>query len=112
MEQIRQARENLRRHGIRACYFLQFGYPGREWEDIEKTIRLVRETRPDDIGVSVSYPLPSTRFHRMVSNASSCPKKLVRQRRSGEDVSRQLPTEFYRALADALHSEVAQSVNK
>ena len=62
--QIYEARENLRRHGIRACFFLQFGYPGETWEDIEKTIALVRETRPDDIGVSVSYPLPGTRSTR------------------------------------------------
>ena len=59
--QVYEARENLRRHGIRACFFLQFGYPGETWDDIEKTIALVRETRPDDIGVSVSYPLPGTR---------------------------------------------------
>ena len=35
VEQIYEARENLRRHGIRACFFLQFGYPGETWEDIE-----------------------------------------------------------------------------
>ena len=66
--QIPEARENLRRHGIRACFFLQFGYPGETWAEIEKTIALVRETRPDDIGVSVSYPLPGTAFHQMVSS--------------------------------------------
>jgi len=34
VEQIALARENLRRQGIRACYFLQFGYPGETWDDI------------------------------------------------------------------------------
>jgi anaerobic magnesium-protoporphyrin IX monomethyl ester cyclase len=43
---IYQARENLRRHGIRACFFLQFGYPGEGWSEIEATIRMVRETQP------------------------------------------------------------------
>ena len=62
VEQIRDARENLRRHGIRACFFLQFGYLDETPEDIEQTIRMVRETKPDDIGVSVSYPLPRTSF--------------------------------------------------
>ena len=33
--QIYEARENLRRQGIRACYFLQFGYPGEGWREIE-----------------------------------------------------------------------------
>ena len=31
-----------------------------------QTVRLVRRTRPDDIGVSVSYPLPNTRFYERV----------------------------------------------
>jgi len=59
-------RERLRRAGIRACFFLQFGYPGETLEDILSTVQLARETLPDDIGVSVSYPLPGTRFHQMV----------------------------------------------
>ena len=80
VEQIYAARENLRRHGIRACFFLQFGYPGEEWSDIEATIRMVRETAPDDIGVSVSYPLPGTRFHQIVVDADWRGSKLVRQR--------------------------------
>src|SRR6202040_4484058 len=60
------ARRRLGDAGIRACYFLQFGYPGEQWEDIQKTIELVRTTRPDDIGVSFSYPLPGTAFFERV----------------------------------------------
>ncbi len=111
VEQIRQARENLRRHGIRACMFLQFGYMGEEWEDIESTIRLVRDTKPDDIGVSVSYPMPNTRFHQIVQTQLG---KKANWSDSG-DLSTmfqgQLPTDFYRALADALHLEVKQSAS-
>jgi radical SAM superfamily enzyme YgiQ (UPF0313 family) len=66
VEQFAIARENLRNEGIRACYFLQFGYPGENWEDIQKTVEMVRATRPDDIGVSVSYPLPGTKFFERV----------------------------------------------
>ncbi|HVV44661.1 MAG TPA: radical SAM protein, partial [Bryobacteraceae bacterium] len=66
VEQIYEARENLRQHGIRSCFFLQFGYPGEGWSEIEDTIRMVRETRPDDVGISVSYPLPGTAFHEKV----------------------------------------------
>jgi len=66
--QIREARERLRVAGIEAGFFIQFGYPGERWPDIAETIELVRSTRPDAIGVSVSYPLPGTRFHRMVAD--------------------------------------------
>ncbi len=63
---IGAARARLKAAGIRACFFIQFGYPGETLEDIMATVRLVRETLPDDIGVSVSYPLPGTRFHETV----------------------------------------------
>jgi radical SAM superfamily enzyme YgiQ (UPF0313 family) len=104
--QIPEARENLRRHGIRACYFLQFGYPGESWPEIEKTIAMVRATAPDDIGISVSYPLPGTPFHRAISSQLG-PKENWDE--SGDlDMMFQgaFTTEFYRALADALHAEV------
>jgi anaerobic magnesium-protoporphyrin IX monomethyl ester cyclase len=67
VEETVEATRRLRDAGIRACWFLQFGYPGETFEDIQETVRLVRETLPDDIGVSVSYPLPGTRFHEMVA---------------------------------------------
>jgi tRNA A37 methylthiotransferase MiaB len=60
VRQIHDACNNLRRNGIRACLFLQFGYPGEEWAEIQATIRMVREVKPDDVGISVSYPLPGT----------------------------------------------------
>jgi len=106
VEQVREARENLRRHGIRACYFLQLGYLGEEWEDIESTIRLVRDTKPDDVGVSVSYPLPNTRFHQIVQTQLSTK---TNWKESGDlDMMFQgaFPSEFYRAVADAIHAEV------
>ncbi|HEX5483891.1 MAG TPA: radical SAM protein, partial [Terriglobia bacterium] len=38
VEQVATSRENLRRAGIRACFFIQFGYAGEAWEDIQQTI--------------------------------------------------------------------------
>lgn len=64
--EIRAARERLRRAGIRACFFIQFGYPGETFDDIMATVELVRSALPDNIGVSVSYPLPGTKFHDLV----------------------------------------------
>jgi radical SAM superfamily enzyme YgiQ (UPF0313 family) len=106
VDQIYEARDNLLRHGIRACYFLQFGYLGETWEDVESTIRVVRETRPDDIGVSVSYPLPKTRFHQIVSAQL---RKQSHWSDSGDLAlmySGAFSSSFYRALAEALHLEV------
>src|ERR1019366_5973948 len=106
VEQAVVAREHLRTHGIRACYFLQFGYPGETWGDIEKTIQLVRQTRPDDLGISVAYPLPGTRFYDRVREQLGEKTNWV----DSEDLSMMFKgaytSEFYRALHDALHVEV------
>ena len=106
VEQVAQARESLRHNGIRACYFLQFGYPGEAWRDIQKTIQLVRQTRPDDIGVSVSYPLPGTEFYEQVREQLGEKTNWV----DSQDLSMMFrgayTSEFYRALHDALHAEV------
>ncbi len=66
VEQIHEARRRLRAAGIEVGFFLQFGYPGETREDVDLTRELVRDCRPDEIGISVSYPLPGTRFHEMV----------------------------------------------
>jgi radical SAM superfamily enzyme YgiQ (UPF0313 family) len=106
VEEIYAARENLARHGIKAGFFLQFGYRGETWDDIEATIRMVRDTHPDDIGVSVSYPLPGTKFYQLVSSEM---KAKLNWSESG-DLSMMFrgtySSSFYRALADALHLEV------
>lgn len=68
VEQIYHARELLGKHQIRACFFIQFGYPCETLEDIKATIELVRTALPDDIGVSVSYPLPGTEFYDLVGH--------------------------------------------
>ena len=106
VEQIAKARDNLRSEGIRACYFLQFGYQGEAWEDIQKTVNLVRNTRPDDIGVSVSYPLPGTKFFDQVHSQLSDKTNWS----DSEDLSMMFQgaytDEFYRALHNALHAQV------
>jgi anaerobic magnesium-protoporphyrin IX monomethyl ester cyclase len=106
VEEISEARENLRQEGIRACYFLQFGYPGETWGDIQSTVNLVRHTRPDDIGVSVSYPLPGTKFFQRVQAQLGTKTNWS----DSEDLSMMFQGaytgEFYRALHDALHAEV------
>lgn len=106
VEQVHSARENLRQHGIRAGFFLQFGYPGESWQDIQETVALVRETRPNDIGVSFSYPLPNTKFYELVhrqlgkkQNWSDSDDLCVMFKGAYTDG-------FYRAIRDALHAEV------
>jgi anaerobic magnesium-protoporphyrin IX monomethyl ester cyclase len=68
VEEIRSAASRLRAAGMKVGFFLQFGYPGETARDVEATLNLVDETLPDDVGISVSYPLPGTRFHARVKD--------------------------------------------
>lgn len=100
------ARRRLQAAGIRACYFLQFGYPGETWTELQETIRLVRETCPDDIGISFSYPLPGTVFYERVRTQLGWKRNWA----DSDDLCimfrASYTTEFYRAVRDALHAEV------
>jgi len=100
------ARSRLADEGIRACYFLQFGYPGETWEDIQQTIALVRSTRPDDIGISFSYPLPGTVFYERVYEQIGAKRNWT----DSDDLCVMFRAayngEFYMALRNALHAEV------
>jgi anaerobic magnesium-protoporphyrin IX monomethyl ester cyclase len=99
------ARRRLKEADIRACYFLQFGYPGETWSELQETIAFVRETRPDDIGISFSYPLPGTVFYERVRSQLGS----KRNWKDSDDLcimfKAAYKTDFYRAVRDALHAE-------
>lgn len=66
VEQIYEATTLLKKHHISVALFLQLGYIGETVDDIKATIKMVEDLLPDDIGISVSYPLPGTKFHETV----------------------------------------------
>jgi len=106
VETARVATQNLKREGIRACWFLQLGYPPEDWEDILLTRDLVREEAPDDIGVSVAYPLPGTVFHERLAAELGTQRNW---RDTGELAmlfQGAFDTAFYRMVRDALHLDV------
>jgi anaerobic magnesium-protoporphyrin IX monomethyl ester cyclase len=66
IDQIYRSTQLMKQEGIKPSFFIQFGYPGEVKEDIEKTIRMINELLPFEIGISVSYPLPGTVFYERV----------------------------------------------
>jgi len=68
VEQIQDASRLLKQRGIKVAFFLQFGYPGETQQDIQSTLDMVLELMPDEIGISVSYPLPGTVFYENVKS--------------------------------------------
>lgn len=68
VEQIYEARLKLKEHGVRVAFFLQFGYLGETMDDINLTEKMLFDLMPDDMGISVSYPLPGTKFYEQVKD--------------------------------------------
>jgi anaerobic magnesium-protoporphyrin IX monomethyl ester cyclase len=68
LSQIYDATRLLKLKKVKVALFIQFGYLGETKEDIAKTIDMIKELQPDNIGISVSYPLPGTKFYEMVKN--------------------------------------------
>ena len=64
--QIFEATRLLKKCGVKPSFFIQFGYLTETKEDIEKTIAMINELLPFEIGISVSYPLPGTVFFEKV----------------------------------------------
>jgi anaerobic magnesium-protoporphyrin IX monomethyl ester cyclase len=68
VEQIYEATTLLKKKDIKVAFFIQFGYLNETKADIDKTITMIKELQPDNIGVSVSYPLPGTKFYDKVKD--------------------------------------------
>jgi anaerobic magnesium-protoporphyrin IX monomethyl ester cyclase len=104
--EIAAARRRLGAEGIRVGFFLQLGYLGEELEDILATRDLVVRERPDDVGISVSYPLPGTKFYDLVRSQLGD----KRHWQDSDDLDMMFfgtyRSEFYRLVRDLLHEHV------
>jgi anaerobic magnesium-protoporphyrin IX monomethyl ester cyclase len=104
--ELATARRRLAAAGIRVGFFIQLGYLGEQLDDLLATRALIEDLQPDDVGVSVSYPLPGTKFYDMV--------KAQLQSKSHWQESNDLEmmfegtyrSDFYRAVRDLLHGQV------
>src|SRR5690606_19905641 len=92
--------------GIKVGFFIQLGYLQEELSDILATRGLLEAARPDDVGVSVAYPLPGTKFHELVKEQLG-PKTHWEDSADLAMLFRGTYTsEFYRAVRDLLHEQV------
>lgn len=66
VHQIYRARELCRKVGIRTYFLMMVGYPGEEFEDLKLSVKLIRETIPDEFSTTIAYPLPGTKFYERV----------------------------------------------
>jgi anaerobic magnesium-protoporphyrin IX monomethyl ester cyclase len=108
VEQNHVARGLLGDEGIRVGFFLQLGYLGENLHDILATRHLLREAKPDDVGVSVSYPLPGTRFHEQVREQMRGKTHWQESNDLEMMFEGTYRSDFYRQLRNLLHDEVTQ----
>jgi anaerobic magnesium-protoporphyrin IX monomethyl ester cyclase len=108
VEEILTARSRLRDVGIRVGFFIQLGYIDEQLEDILATKNLLAAAKPDEIGVSVSYPLPGTKFYDLVK--AQLRSKTHWQESNDLDMMFQgtYTSEFYRAVRNLLHDQISQ----
>ena len=66
VEQIREAAMLCHELGIEVYFYIMVGYPEETWSDIKATVRLLRETIPDEFSSTIAYPLPGTPFYERV----------------------------------------------
>ena len=111
VSEILTARGRLKSAGIRVGFFIQLGYLDEQFDDIMATRDLLTAARPDDIGVSVSYPLPGTKFYDLVK--AQLRAKTHWQESNDLDMMFQgtYTSDFYRTVRNLLHDQVSLQTN-
>jgi len=74
VEQVQRAVKLAQKFGIQVGMFLMWGYPGEEIDDIEATVRHVRESNPDIFFTTVAYPIKGTPYFEKVRSRVLLPK--------------------------------------
>jgi anaerobic magnesium-protoporphyrin IX monomethyl ester cyclase len=105
VEQIHEAATLLKKNNIKTCFFLQFGYTGETKKEIDMTLKMVRDLMPYDIGISVSYPLPGTKFYDRVVSQMGEKKNWVDSQDFEMMFDGEYTTKFYRVLHKRVHKE-------
>jgi anaerobic magnesium-protoporphyrin IX monomethyl ester cyclase len=105
--EILTARERLKAAGIRVGFFIQLGYIDEQLEDILATRELLTTAQPDEIGVSVSYPLPGTKFYDLVK----AQLRVKTHWHESNDLDMMFhgtyTSDFYRTIRDLLHDQIS-----
>ena len=105
--EILTARKRLHAVGIRVGFFIQLGYIDEQLEDILATRDLLASARPDEIGVSVSYPLPGTKFYELVKAQLRAKTRWHESNDLDMMFQGTYTSDFYRAVRNLLHDQIA-----
>lgn len=109
ISQIYEATRLLKSLKIKVAFFIQFGYSGENKMDILKTIQMIKDLNPDNIGISVSYPLPGTKFYEQVKMDMANKSNWSESDDLAMMFKSSFNTDFYRILHGYVHKEYHKS---
>jgi anaerobic magnesium-protoporphyrin IX monomethyl ester cyclase len=107
VEQVRTAVALCKENGIQTGMFLMWGYEGEEIDDIEATVKHVKQCQPDIFFTTVAYPIKGTPYFEKVAS------RLVSIRGWGESTDRDFKfrdrpsRRFYQHADELLKNEMA-----
>jgi anaerobic magnesium-protoporphyrin IX monomethyl ester cyclase len=105
--EIRAARARFKAVGIRVGFFIQLGYMGEDLSDILATRELLQAARPDEIGVSVSYPLPGTKFYELVKAELGGKTHWLESNDLDMMFHGTYTSDFYRSVRNLMHDQIS-----
>ncbi len=109
VDQIYEATRLLKEKKVRVAFFIQYGYLGETKEDIFETVKMIKELLPENLGISVSYPLPGTKFYEKVKDDL----KLKANWTDSDDLSMMFKgpfnSKYYKKLYQYTHKEYRKS---
>ena len=108
IEQIAKATQLMKQHKIKPCFFLQFGYLNETYDDIKLTLKMLFELMPHDIGISVSYPLPGTKFYNTVKEQMKGKTNWTDSDELAIMFNATYPADFYKKLQRFVHYKFRQ----
>ncbi|MEI7977514.1 MAG: radical SAM protein [Bacteroidota bacterium] len=108
IEQIAKATQLMKQHKINPCFFLQFGYINETYNDIKLTLKMLFELMPHDIGISVSYPLPGTKFYNTVKEQMIGKTNWTDSDELAIMFNATYPADFYKKLQRFVHYKFRQ----
>ena len=73
VEQVQSATATLKRRGIQVGMFIMLGYEGEQDQDLEATVRLLKQSDPDMFLTAVAYPIRGTEYYDKVAGSIISP---------------------------------------
>lgn len=107
-EEVHEAIAMTRRAGISVGMFLMIGYPNEKRADVVASARLLRDTQPDEYGVSIAFPIKGTPFYERVKDELG-PQALEWKRVNDPNLRfrGRYPHRFYWLAARYIHHSLA-----